>query len=576
MALGAVHLHVHEIGQTPITPKPGLVSAEVLVCSPVKLTKATSRFDALMYNEAQAQHMKVQGVLFERREDLQEGDVLKIQAQIELPASPLNPMQFDVAEWHRREHRSCVLLIDSIFSMKHDQTGIRSNYRRSIDEKLLDLQDTLVRGLLYAMITGDRTQLDPQIKTNFTITGIVHLLAVSGLHTGLLALLPMWLLNRSRKKAFRIFAFVVVLITVWSFAFLTGASPSVLRASAMISIVAIARLLHKRSNALNTLAGVALIMLLLSPSAFFDLGFQLSFAAVAGILLWSQPIQAFLPQCNMVMRKCASAIGVSVAAQASTSPISIWYFHQFPLYFLPANLLAVPLATAMLYLLLALLLLDSFGVPAYWLCSILDVMGHGLIRISEIISEWPSACIGGLSISAIQVIALYAMLFVFFQFLRHQRWRDIIVMALCLLAWKMSSLTTIPSVIETYCFSGDAIGWNGLQSEGNHYLISPDSTAAIPYSLKNWVNYHSAERIERREGIFLSLDSLHVWHKGKVMGVGHLLFYAGDTLIIEHKKSRSFKESRPISEGYIIVSVSSDTIVVAQPGQHTLPTPSHL
>lgn len=199
-------------------------------------------------------------------------------------------------------------------------------------------------GIAEAMTLGWRGDIDPKMNVLFRDSGIVHLLCVSGLHVGLLAALVGALFFWAGKaRRGRVLRGTAQLIALWGFTLLTGFAPSTVRAALMFSLFVISNILARRTSSLNLLAAAAIIMLAVKPMLLFDVGWQLSFAAVAGILLAQPVIQAFH---NRVWQMAT----VSTAATIATLPIVASTFHRLPLYFLIANIIIVPLAGILLCL----------------------------------------------------------------------------------------------------------------------------------------------------------------------------------------------------------------------------------
>ncbi|MBB4078957.1 competence protein ComEC [Lewinella aquimaris] len=291
------------------------------------------------------------------------GDEILLAAEISVPTGPLNPGAFDYAaylanknifhrtypdslEWTRVSHRSALTL-----------TAIGDRSREAWFASLQPYLDGDDLAVAAALIMGKRDLLGTEVKSAYADTGAIHVLAVSGLHVGILALLvtqllrlllpprPVWLAVRA----------VATVLLVWYFALVTGLSASVQRAALMVTVVIIGKSMNRNNNIFNLLAIAALVMLVVEPKQLFQVGFQLSFAAVAGIALFTRGLQklVYLPG---KLRIGWDAISVSTAAQLGTLPLSLYYFGQFPVYFMLSGTLVIVFA----YLVLALGLLHGF------------------------------------------------------------------------------------------------------------------------------------------------------------------------------------------------------------------------
>ena len=276
--------------------------------------------------------------------------------------------------------------------------------------KLLDrLSESGVDGSAYAVVAamtlGDKSQLTKELRDTYAISGASHILALSGLHLGIIYTLLSLLLSRRR---WQMVSQIVIIVSIWLFVFLVGLSASVVRSAVMVSIYALLSLGHRDKLSVNTLAFAAIAMLLFNPMALFDVGFQLSFMAVLTILLfyplleslWSQP---FLLD-HRLFRWLWTMLSVSCAAQIGVAPLIAYYFGRISCYFLLANLVVVPAAALILYLSLAVLLIPSL---AYLLIYIVDTLNQLLVSIAAL----PGASIEGLHPTVLQVWMMYVIIF---------------------------------------------------------------------------------------------------------------------------------------------------------------------
>ena len=275
--------------------------------------------------------------------------------------------------------------------------------------KLLDrLSESGVDGSVYAVVAamalGDKSQLTREQKDTYAVSGASHILALSGLHLGILYTLLSLLFSRRR---WQVLSQVVIIVCIWLFVFLVGMSASVVRSAVMFTVYALLSLGHRDKMSVNTLAFAAIVMLLLNPKSLFDAGFQMSFMAVLAILLfyplfesvWSQP---FLFD-HRIFKWLWTMLAVSCAAQIGVAPLIAYYFGRFSNYFLLTNLVVVPAATLILYLSLLVLLIPSL---AYLLIYIVEALNHLLSWIATL----PGASIEGLHPTLLQVWMTYVII----------------------------------------------------------------------------------------------------------------------------------------------------------------------
>lgn len=263
-----------------------------------------------------------------------------------------------------------------------------SNWREALNKNLPLKGDQ--HALLSALCLGWKLEMSTESKSYFKDSGTMHILAVSGMHVGLvLLLLQKMTINLKRKKTIR---FILIVSSIWIFSLLSGASVSTLRAALMLSFVQGAELSGRKGAAINLLGGSAISLFAFDPGTIYDLGFLLSFFAVLGILLYQElnPLQSRFHWLNTA----GGGLWVSISAQAWTSPITLYNFHFFPTWFLIANFIALPLSTILLYgslLWFAIgwipFLNDALEFSLYWLSK-------ALLWVLEWISALPEANLG--------------------------------------------------------------------------------------------------------------------------------------------------------------------------------------
>jgi competence protein ComEC len=275
--------------------------------------------------------------------------------------------------------------------------------------KLLDrLSDHGVDGSVYAVVAamalGDKSQLTKDLKETYAVTGASHILALSGLHLGIIYTLLSLLLSRRR---WQVTYQVVIIVCIWLYVFLVGMSASVVRSALMLTVYALLSLGHRDKMSVNTLAFAAIVMLLINPRSLFDIGFQLSFVAVLSILLFYPLFEGVWSQSFLLDHRAFkwlwTMLAVSCAAQIGVAPLIAYYFGRFSNYFLLTNLVVIPAATLILYLSLVVLLIPSL---AYLLIYIVDTLNRLLTWIATL----PGASIEGLHPTLLQVSMVYVVI----------------------------------------------------------------------------------------------------------------------------------------------------------------------
>ena len=205
-------------------------------------------------------------------------------------------------------------------------------------------------GIAEALLIGYTNDLDKDLVQAYSNTGVVHIIAISGMHLALIYVLLVWVFAKipvvNKSKWLQL---VLILACLWMFSLLTGASPSVLRAAVMFSFIAVGKNIYKEASIYNSLAASAFVLLCYNPYYLWAVGFQLSYLAVLSIVIFQKPIYNCIYIKNKWVDKAWQLMAVSTAAQLLTFPVCIYYFHQFPNLFLISNMIAVPLSGLILY-----------------------------------------------------------------------------------------------------------------------------------------------------------------------------------------------------------------------------------
>ena len=259
-----------------------------------------------------------------------------------------------------------------------EQTGIRAmakrcQYRLHEQYKQMGI-DGQELGIVSALTLGYREDLDKDVQRAFSASGAMHVLAVSGLHTGIVWGIVIWLLTIGgwrkplwEEKGKRWVLSITAIVLIWVYAFVTGLSPSVMRSSLMLSFWSLSGLLDQYTSRWNPLLAAAVVILLINPLSLWSVSFQLSFAAVAGIMLIGQRMQNSIVLKGRVLRYIGGLLLVSVAAQMATIPLTLHYFGQTSNYFALTNLIVIPMAW--------IILLLGFGTLALSWCVVGEWLG---------------------------------------------------------------------------------------------------------------------------------------------------------------------------------------------------------
>ena len=346
--------------------------------------------------------------------DLLPGDKIELFSKPSEIIGPKNPNEFDYRAYlellniHSRFYikQKDWLLAEPGSGLKRTSVKIQFHFNEVIQNFGFPEKESAV---LQALLIGNRFALSDELTASYASAGAMHVLAVSGLHVGILLFV---LLNISKPLLLlrygKLVQGIIVVVGIWSYAFITGLSPSVMRATTMFTFIYLGRFGKRDVSIYNALLASAFFLLLLQPNLIFQVGFQLSYAAVLGILYLQPKFYSLIPKPkNIILDKVWAITCVSFAAQLATFPFSIYYFHQFPLLFLFSNLIVIVVTYAIMVFGLFFLFIGSIGVfvpvtynPLHYLVW---VMNYSVQFIQGI----PNSVVYELSIVRLELILLY-------------------------------------------------------------------------------------------------------------------------------------------------------------------------
>jgi competence protein ComEC len=346
---------------------------------------------------------------------------------------PLNPSQFNYKNYLEKQYIYHQLFIENnaLFEVKTDQQtlfGIANKIRDYINLKLKPYNfkpDELA--IINAILLGQRQDISEEVYSNYTNAGAIHILAISGLHIGIILMILSFILKPFERLRHGIFIKTLLLIIIlWSFAIIAGLSASVTRAVTMFSIVAIGMNLKRPTNIYNTLAISIFILLLFKPLFLFDVGFQLSYMAVFGIVSIDPHLKTLWKPKYYITKKIWETIRITFAAQLGILPISLYYFHQFPGLFFLSNLLIVPFLGIILGLGILVILLAALNS----LPNILALSFGYAISVMNAIIEWVAQqqqfLFKNISFNVLSIIASYLLIFTLVRFCINRNYKRLI------------------------------------------------------------------------------------------------------------------------------------------------------
>ncbi len=357
---------------------------------------------------------------------------------------PLNPSQFNYKKYMSQLGVSHQIRLkkEEYILVAHPLPTLRGRTASLRDKIILKLKSAHFGseelGIIQALLLGQRNDISEDTYNNYKNAGAVHILAVSGLHIGILLMLLQFLFRPlERLRHGKTLKLGLIVLLLWAYAILAGMSASIVRAVTMFSFVAYALYLNRPSNTFNILAlSMFFILLAFDPNLLFQVGFQMSYAAVFAIV-WIYPLlQKFWSPKNLVVQKIWQLLSVSIAAQMGVLPISLYYFHQFPGLFFVSNLLVVPFMGLVLGFGILVIVLALIDALPFYVVSIYDY----LIALLNAIVDWVASqevfIFKNIPFDAVQLILAYVMLVALVLFATKAHFKRALVLFLAILGFQ--------------------------------------------------------------------------------------------------------------------------------------------
>ena len=316
--------------------------------------------------------------------NLRAGDKMLFKSKPAFVTNKGNPFEFDYKNYLARKR-----IYRQVYIPSHDYKTVAIEgckplriFAKQLREKLLNIyRENHITddefAILSALTLGYKDELDKDVKNVFSSAGAMHVLAVSGLHVGIIYLIINFLFGFLKKRRIGRHIFMVLsIILLWIYALITGFSPSVLRAATMFSFIVIGENLRRPCNIYNTLSASAFFLLVLNPNLIFEVGFQLSYCAVIGIVFFQPKFHKLFQFNYWATDKLWGLFTVSLAAQLATFPFSIYYFNQFPTYAWLSNFIVIPAAFLFIYLSMGVLLFSSIPLISEALGNLISYLIH--------------------------------------------------------------------------------------------------------------------------------------------------------------------------------------------------------
>ena len=492
--------------------------------------------------------------------NLQFGDQIVVKSNWKAIDEPTNPTQFDYKKYLANSdifHQQ--YLSNKKWKLLEKQNGFSvMSIASKWQNRLLDVlkshqfkqQELAVAS---ALLLGYKDMLDRDTILTYSSSGAMHILAVSGLHVGIIYLVISSLLFFFEKIKYGnyIKAFLLV-ISLWAYALLTGMSPSVLRAATMFSFVTIGASLKRQTNIYNTLAASAFVLILYNPYIILKVGFQLSYLAVFGIVYLQPKLYNLYSPSNWLMHKIWAITTVSIAAQLATFPLGMYYFHQFPNYFLLSNLFVIPLATFIINGGVLLFVISSIPVLPNYIAWAVNKMLVFLNFAVEWVDSLPYSLTLGISISTLETLLIYLIILLFIPSVISKNFKGIkmaLSCAILLVFFQFYEKITLQE--QQYFIVYDVKGERAIDFvDGNkNYFIADDDLAKDKSKMRFHIMHYRWERRVQESTLVPSIYTSNNYFRNK----NFIQFYDKNILLLD----KDFIKAKNLSEikfDFVIVS----------------------
>ena len=414
------------------------------------------------------------------------GDILLLKSNYKEAEPTQNPYEFNYKRYlafNNIYHQSYLHLGDFIktgiskknflfeFSYKAQQ------YFKDVLNKYVESKTEVA--VSQALLYGYDDDIDADVVKAYSNTGTLHVLAVSGMHVGII----FWIISKmliflDKRRWGIVLKAIISILLLWTYSLLCGFSPSILRATVMFSFMIVGKLFKRDVNIYNTLATSAFVILIFDTNIIANVGFQLSYLAVLGIVTFQKRIYNWYQPKYWLVDQIWNITAVSIAAQIATFPVGLLYFHQFPFCFLFSNLIIIPLTTVVLFFDIGLIAISQWE----WAASLLGYCTKWLIYFTDhivvFVENIPYAYTNGIHISIIETILIYILiLYLFFWLIhiRHRYFKFALILAFVLVLFNgIESYITHQQKSITFYNTPKSITFNIIQNDESYFFA--DST----------------------------------------------------------------------------------------------------
>ncbi len=500
---------------------------------------------------------------------------------------PTNPGEFNYRDFlvKKRIFHQAKAKVGNYKFIGNNRFSLRGNALKIRDNLLDILSNTGLKGQEYAvssaLVLGYTDEIDNETLKQYTGSGAMHILSVSGMHVGVVFLVISFIVSLLFPKGrFEKLKTIILTGSIWFYALLTGLSPSVFRAAAMLSFIVIGNALSRKSSIYNTLCASALLILISNTQLIKNIGFQLSYIAVLGIVIFYEPIRKLWQPKFKIFNKIWELVAVSISAQIATGALSAFYFNQFPNYFILSNIVAGPLSGLVIYAASIVLLLSPLKQIAKILSKILGFLVMFLNKSLAYIESLPYSVSKGININFTQCLMIYGIIIFLYLMINTRKkiyvwYSGGLILILCLFSLiKDININKKDLCIVFNNYQGSAIGFYKGKNAAvivDTFLVNKSMESSMPsvwekayHGLKNttvipwetkYLNYYNGKLI--KEGPLIKYNNKTILIIDKYIFINNKpkYKYKVDYLII--KKNNKMNEA-----GQVLNLVEPNTVIL--------------
>jgi competence protein ComEC len=490
---------------------------------------------------------------------LKMGDMLIVPNRFEEIVNRGNPYEFDARQYYANKtiYKRAYLRSNDWAKCGNEYGNpllLAANNARNLMLALMRKQG--ITGDEYAVLSaltlGYTNDIDDDTKQAYKVSGTMHVLSVSGLHVGLIyGFICMLLGFLDRKPKQRAVKAVVTILLIWAYSFIAGLPPSVMRSAFMFSILIAGQAMLRQTNIYNTLCASAFILLLGNPILIEDIGFQLSYLAVAGIAFFNPKLYSLFTFKNYLADKIYELVTVSLSAQLATLPLCLFYFGQFPNYFLLANIVVVPLTTFILYFAIAMFafswLLPLAKILA-WICGLLVHCSNYVVTFIE---KLPYAALQTGDVSWIQSVLIYIFIALVAAFFiqkenRHLRYAFTTIALLLALSVYNEIQIKKRQVLIVYNYNNTPV----IEYISGHQSTVFTDSVALPQNIER-------EMMNRHQKMEIDSDYIFSFRNSrKSLTNNEFMFFKWQSkkiVLVSENKKTDFSVKEPVEVDYLII-----------------------